>query len=51
VRLEVDEATTPGEVGKRTPLGRDEWRVIAILAWTDDTGVLIERKGDVGFEG
>lgn len=51
VRFKIDEATPPGEIGERTPLGGDERGVIAVLTWADDAGVLIEGEGNIRFVG
>jgi hypothetical protein len=49
--LEIDEPPAPGLVGEAAPFGRDERRVVAILARTDDAGVLVEGEGEVRLMG
>jgi hypothetical protein len=51
LRLEIDEAAAPGEVGEGAPLAGDEGGVVAVAAGADDAGVLVELEGDVGLEG
>jgi hypothetical protein len=50
LRLEVDEAASPWDVGEGTPLGGDERRVVVVLARTDNARVLVEGEGDLGLE-
>ena len=49
-RIEVDEAATPGLIAESTPFGRDDRRVVAILARPHDPGMFVQCKGDVCLE-
>jgi hypothetical protein len=51
VRLEVDEAAAPGEVGEGAPFAGDERGVVAVAAGADDARVFVEGEGEVGLEG
>ena len=50
LRLKVDRAAPPGKVGEGAPFRRNERRVIFVFARSHDARMLVERKGDVGFE-
>ena len=51
LRLKVDQAPAPWKVRKCAPFSRDDRRVIAVLARTDDTWMFIESEGDLGLVG
>jgi hypothetical protein len=51
LRLEIDEAAAPGEVGEGAPFAGNERGVVAVAAGADDARVLVEREGEVGLEG
>src|SRR5512133_3697220 len=48
--FEVDRSLSPRIIGERAPFCRDQWRVIAILARSHYSWMLIELKSDFCFE-
>ena len=48
--LKVDEPAPPGIVRERAPLARNQWRMIAVLARSDDARMLVERKRNFRFQ-
>src|SRR5574340_1836100 len=50
VRLEIDRPAPSREISKGTPFGRNEGGMITILAWSNDTGMLVKQKSDIRLE-
>ena len=50
MRLKIDQASSPGEIGEGAPFAGDERRVVAVPSRADDARVLVEGKSDVGFK-
>ena len=50
VRPEINRSASPGIVGARAPLGRDDRRVVTIFARSHETRMLVQLEGNLRFE-